>query len=202
MEDRFSYFSIKSPVTALFKDRGSKFIAYAFPVETEDEIKNHIQRLKEEHPKAVHHCVAWRLGNDGQRFRANDDGEPSGSAGRPMLGQIDSFKLSDVLLVVVRYFGGTLLGVPGLINAYKTASQEALKSAEIIEKQCRVNYELLFGYDIMDEVFRLLKQTDSLIIQQKLQENCKVQAGIPIRHEALVSGRFQDMQGLIFNKIS
>jgi len=146
MEDKYVYYTIEKPVEAMFKDRGSKFLAYAYPVTSEKKIKEHIQQLKKEHPKAVHHCVAWRLGYDGNLFRANDDGEPSGTAGKPMLGQIDSMMLTNVLVVVVRYFGGTLLGVPGLIHAYKTVTADALQQATIIEKWIESYYQLRFEY--------------------------------------------------------
>jgi uncharacterized YigZ family protein len=116
------YKTINQPASAEFKDRGSKFIAFAFPVETPDDFKNHLQQLKKEHPKAVHHCFAYRIGTDGNNFRVSDDGEPSGTAGKPILGQIDSKEVTNVAVIVVRYFGGSLLGVPGLINAYKTVT--------------------------------------------------------------------------------
>ena len=125
---------------AEFKDRGSRFLAYAFPISSADDFKKRLKELKEEHPKAVHHCFAYRVGTDGNNFRSSDDGEPSGSAGRPILGQIDSKELVDVAIIVVRYFGGTLLGVPGLINAYKTAASFALQSTPIIKKPVLINY--------------------------------------------------------------
>src|SRR4051794_38430929 len=127
MADVNKYITIASATTGDFRDRGSKFLAYAYPVLNAADIKEKLQGLKKEHPKAVHHCYAYRLGTDGTQYRANDAGEPSGSAGRPILGQIDSMGLTNVLVVVVRYFGGALLGVPGLINAYKTAATNALE---------------------------------------------------------------------------
>lgn len=136
------------------------------------------------HPKAVHHCYAYRLGWQGTQFRANDDGEPSGSAGKPILGQIDSLGLVNALVVVVRYFGGTLLGVPGLINAYKTTSQLCLQQAAIVEKDIELPYQLEFDYQQMNGVMRLLKQVDARIQQQDLQLFCLIQAGIPKRNLA------------------
>src|SRR5690242_1989774 len=133
MDELYKYRTLAANTTGEFKDRGSKFLAYAYPIQTTKDVKEHIQALKKEHPKAVHYCYAYRIGTDGKEFRANDDGEPSGSAGRPILGQIDSSGLTNVLVVVVRYFGGTLLGVPGLINAYKTATMEALAKVPITE---------------------------------------------------------------------
>ena len=136
------YFTIEKPSVAEFKDRGSKFIAYAYPISDISEFKNHLNALKKEHPKAVHHCFAYRIGFTGDQFRVNDDGEPSGSAGKPILGQIDSKNLTNVAIVVVRYFGGTLLGVPGLINAYKSVSSFVLQTIPIIQKPILIGYSL------------------------------------------------------------
>ena len=128
------YFTIEKTATAEFKERGSKVLAYAWPVKTADQVKECLQEVKKEHPKATHHCFAYRLGTDGLQFRANDDGEPSGTAGKPILGQIDSKQLTDVLVVVVRYFGGTLLGAPGLINAYKMSTAMVLQLIPAVQK--------------------------------------------------------------------
>src|SRR3954466_8194860 len=133
MSEREYYNTITQPSTAEFKDRGSKFIAYAFALETTDDFKKQLQLLKKEHPKAVHHCFAYRIGTDGNNFRSSDDGEPSGTAGRPILGQIDSKMLTNAAVIVVRYFGGTLLGVPGLINAYKMATSLVLQVTPIVQ---------------------------------------------------------------------
>ena len=122
MNEQDFYFTIAQPSTAEYKDRGSKFIAYAFPIAVTDDFKKQLQQLKKEHPKAVHHCFAYRIGTDGNNFRSSDDGEPSGTAGKPILGQLDSKQLTNMAVIIVRYWGGTLLGVPGLINAYKTAA--------------------------------------------------------------------------------
>ncbi len=136
--------------------------------------------LKEEHPKAVHFCYAFRIGTDGNLFRAADDGEPSGSAGKPILGQIDSAVLTNVLIVVVRYFGGTLLGVPGLINAYKTAAQQALQLASVVEKNIEATYSLQFPYTIMNDVMRILKQHHVVILVNEMTLFCELQIGIPL----------------------
>ena len=141
-----AYSSISAPAEGLFKDNGSRFIALAWPVETQQQIKDIVDSLKKEYHDARHHCYAWRLGWQGQEFRANDDGEPSGSAGRPILGQIDSRGLSDILVVVVRYFGGVKLGVPGLIKAYKTATSEALSAASTITKTASATYEVVADF--------------------------------------------------------
>src|SRR5882762_8983849 len=152
MNEQDFYYTITQSSNAEFKDRGSKFIAFAFPIETVEEFKQHLQALKKEHPKAVHHCFAYRIGTDGNNFRSSDDGEPPGTAGKPILGQIDSRELVNVLVVVVRYFGGTLLGVPGLINAYKTVAALAFQVTPIIQKQVELKYSIEFDYTQMNEV--------------------------------------------------
>lgn len=152
-----TYLSIAAEAEGLFKDNGSRFIALAYPVETEDEIKAIVSSLKKEYHDARHHCYAYRLGLSGAVFRANDDGEPSSSAGRPILGQIDSYGLSDVLVVVVRYFGGIKLGIPGLIRAYKTSTQDALDHAQIVEKVAGENYHISFDYMSMNSVMKMIK---------------------------------------------
>ena len=141
-----SYKSIAAASEGLFKDNGSRFIARAYPVETEEEIKEIVAGLKKEFYDARHHVYAYRLGYKGDKFRANDDGEPSGSSGRPVLGQIDSNNLSDILVVVIRYFGGIKLGIPGLIRAYKTSTADALANAQIVEKIASRRYKVTFGY--------------------------------------------------------
>ena len=152
-----SYKSIAGVSEGLFKDNGSRFIALAFPVETEDQVREIVASLRKEYHDARHHCYAYRLGYRGDRFRANDDGEPSGSAGRPILGQIDSMGLSDVLVVVVRYFGGIKLGIPGLIRAYRTSTADALGRAEIVEKVAGKRFRLTFDYLSMNGVMKVLK---------------------------------------------
>jgi uncharacterized YigZ family protein len=180
MSDQFYYQTIEQNSVAEFKDRGSKFIAYAFPVQTIEECKKYLQELKKEHPKAVHHCLAYRLGIDKHIFRVSDDGEPSGTAGKPILNQIDSKDLTDVLVIVVRYFGGTLLGVPGLINAYKTATALALQTVPIKRKVIEVIYELEFDYTQMNEVMMVVKQFDCTVIEQQMQLFCCIKIGIPL----------------------
>jgi uncharacterized YigZ family protein len=172
------YKTIKDLAIGEFKDKGSKFHAYAYPIEEEEEVKANLEDLKKEHPKSRHLCYAYRIGIDGNRFRANDDGEPSGTAGRPILGQIDSFELTNVLIVVVRYFGGTKLGVPGLINAYKTAATSALEQVEIVEKTINRFYELVFDYAIMSDVMSALKKNDIQVLNQDFQEQPKITISI------------------------
>jgi uncharacterized YigZ family protein len=196
MEEKYKYRTIATPITGEFKDRGSKFLAYAYPVFSTDDVKEKLALLKKEHPKAVHHCYAYRLGMDGMQYRANDDGEPSGSAGRPILGQIDSAGFINILVVVVRYFGGTLLGVPGLINAYKTSTALALQDAEVVEKWIEKNYEITFDYSIMGEVLYLLKQSEATIHKQDLQLFCTIIAGIPTIHLAQYVQKLSELRGV------
>ncbi|MCU0432766.1 MAG: YigZ family protein [Bacteroidia bacterium] len=166
--------TIAAPAEGIFKDRGSRFLAFAFPVKNEDEIRTHLETLRKAHPGANHHCYAWRLGADKQRYRANDDGEPSGTAGRPILGQLQSFDLTDVVVIVVRYFGGTLLGAGGLVQAYKTAAAEALKVARIEERFVTENYELTFDYAAMNAVMKLLKDFDATQSAQQFELTCSL----------------------------
>jgi len=173
-----TYRTIEKPAEAIFRDRGSKFLAYAFPVTSEAELKNHIAALKSEHPKANHHCWALRLTPDRSVFRLNDDGEPSGTAGRPILNTLLSQNLTNVGVVVVRYFGGTLLGVPGLINAYKTAAEEALKLTTIIEKTVNDVYAIAFDYLQMNDVMRIIKDDNLTITAQSFDNNCSVTVAI------------------------
>lgn len=196
MAEVYKYKTIEKPVTAEFKDRGSKFLAYAYPIATTDDVKQYLQALKKEHPKAVHHCYAYRIGTDGLQYRANDDGEPSGSAGKPMLGQIDSMGVTNVLVVVVRYFGGTLLGVPGLINAYKTSTHDALQQATFIEKWVEQEVEIQFDYPVMGEVMYLLRQSEATIYKQDLQLFCLVQAGIPKKHADEYIKKLSEIRGV------
>ena len=175
-----TYRTIPSKSEAEFKDRGSRFLAVAIPVRTSEEIKHCIKQLRETHPKAVHVCYAYRLGTDGTSYRAVDDGEPSGSAGKPILGQIDSAGLTNVLVAVVRYFGGTLLGVPGLINAYKSSAHEAIKAASVIEKNIEINLQIEFPYLLMNEVMRILKSQDIPIVQQEMELFCRLTIAIPL----------------------
>ncbi|WP_207492862.1 IMPACT family protein [Aridibaculum aurantiacum] len=179
MSELSFYSTIEKPSYAEFKDRGSSFLAYAFPIQSADDFKKHLQQLKKEHPKAVHHCFGYRLGLDANNFRVSDDGEPSGSAGKPILGQIDSKQLTNTLVVVVRYFGGTLLGVPGLINAYKTASALALQLTPIIQKQVLVDYSLQFDYTRLNDVMMIVKQFGCEVKGQEQQLFCSLTIGIP-----------------------
>jgi uncharacterized YigZ family protein len=196
MTDINKYTTIAAPSTGDFRDRGSKFLAYAYPIATAADVKEKLQLLKKEHPKAVHYCYAYRIGTDGLQYRANDDGEPSGSAGKPILGQIDSMGISNVLVVVVRYFGGTLLGVPGLINAYKTATAQALETAPKTEKWIEDVYDISFDYPTMGEVLYLLKQAEATIYKQELQLFCSVKTGIPRLHSGQYVQKLSEIRGV------
>lgn len=173
-----SYLSIGSASEGLFKDNGSRFIALAFPVETESEIKEIISSIKKEYHDARHHCYAYRLGYKGDIFRANDDGEPSSSAGRPILGQIDANSLSDILVVVVRYFGGIKLGIPGLIRAYKTSTADAIANAEIIEKIAGKRFRLHFGYLNMNDVMKMIKELSLTPTEQRFDMECSMEVSV------------------------
>jgi uncharacterized YigZ family protein len=179
MSEQDFYYTIEKSAVAEFKDRGSKFIGYAYPVKNVDEFKDRLNEVKKEHPKATHHCFAYRLGLDGNTFRVSDDGEPSGTAGRPILGQIDSKELVNTLVVVVRYFGGTLLGVPGLINAYKSAAALALQIAPQAQKQVEKEYTVQFDYTQVNEVMTLVKQYNCRVVRQEMQLFCNMTIAIP-----------------------
>ncbi|KGL62961.1 IMPACT family protein [Polaribacter sp. Hel1_85] len=168
------YKTIEKPSKeTLFKEKGSKFFGYAFPVLSEDDVKTFLDDLKKKHHSARHWCYAYQLGIEKTRFRANDDGEPSNSAGMPIYGQIQSFEVTNVLVVSVRYFGGTKLGVGGLISAYKTSAQLALEASDILEKTINIQYKLIFNYDMMNAVQRIVKEKQLEIVNQKLEMNCE-----------------------------
>ncbi|HLS37546.1 MAG TPA: YigZ family protein [Sphingobacterium bovisgrunnientis] len=167
-----TYFTIEETAEGIFRDKGSKFIAYAYPFKDENKLKEIIAELKSLHPKARHHCWAYRLSPDRTVFRLNDDGEPSGTAGRPILNVLLSKDVTNILVVVVRYFGGTLLGVPGLINAYKTAAQEALANAVVVEKTVNDVYQIDFEYLVMNDVMRIVKDENITVLDQQFDNAC------------------------------
>ncbi len=176
MEDE--YLTLEKESTGIFRDKGSRFLAFAFPVSSEEEIKIKLEQLRKEYHDARHHCYAWRLGQDKILFRANDDGEPGNSAGKPILGQIQSFDLTNILIVVVRYFGGTLLGVGGLIQAYKTAAMEAVKNGEIIKASVYRYYRISFDYSSMNQVMKIIKDHDLLQSDQNFEQNCSLKLAV------------------------
>ncbi len=201
MTEKDFYYTIDKTGTAEFKDRGSKFIAYVFPIEAKEEFKTLLHTVKAEHPKATHYCFAYRIGLDGNNFRVADDGEPSGTAGRPILGQIDSRELTNTLIIVVRYFGGSLLGVPGLINAYKMASLLVLQVTPVIQKQIEINYRLQFDYTMMNDVMTIVKQYNCSIYTQDMQLFCVMNIGIPRNRMEEVLYKLKDIRGVELEKM-
>jgi len=190
------YHTIERPGTSEFKDRGSKFLAYAFPIAGVADFKSRLKGLKEEHPKATHHCFAYRLGTDGNNFRSSDDGEPSGSAGKPILAQIDSKQLTNLAVIVVRYFGGTLLGVPGLTNAYKTAALLALQTTPIIQMAIEINYHLEFDYTKMNEVMLVVKKFKCSVLKQQTELFSTMDIGIPRSNLELTILKLKGIRGV------
>jgi uncharacterized YigZ family protein len=195
------YFTIEKEAVAEYKDRGSKFLAYAFPIEATDAFKARLKALKEEHPKAAHHCFAYRLGMDKNNYRASDDGEPSGTAGKPILGQIDSKELTNLVVVVVRYFGGTLLGVPGLIQAYRTSASLVLQLTPIIQNPVLIQYELLFDYTLVNEVMMNIKRFQCPVLVNEMQLFCRMVIGVQQESEAACVQKFNDLHGVEVKKI-
>lgn len=191
-----AYRTIEDPAEAVFKDKGSRFLAYAWPVAREDEIKPYLEQLRKKYYDATHHCYAWRLGAEGEFSRSNDDGEPSGSAGRPILGQLLSNDLTNVLIVVVRYFGGTKLGVAGLINAYREASREVIANARIIERTVDAVFVIRFAYPAMNDVMRIVKDMAPRIVSQKFDNVCEMEFSIRRNHEAQLRERLEKCEGV------
>ena len=191
-----TYKTIAAPSEGLFKDKGSKFIAYAYPLRDEAAVKERVAALKSQHPKARHHCWAYRLTPDRSVFRINDDGEPSGTAGRPILNTLLSYDITHVLVVVVRYFGGTLLGVPGLIHAYKTATQAALAVADIIEVTVNDVYRLTFGYEQLNDVMRIVKEESPNVLKQEFDNQCVMELEIRQLQVGQMLGRLAKVEGV------
>lgn len=185
----------------LYKDRQSKFYAYVFPIINEKDIKPIMDNLRKKHPTANHFCYAWRLGVENQRHRANDDGEPNNSAGMPIYGQIKSFDLTNILIVVARVFGGTKLGVGGLIAAYRTAAQLALESSTIIEKSVIVKYELYFNYPLLSKVMRIIKQNSIEINKQDMSMACTIVISVLLRNTDQIENKFKAIHGVAISKL-
>lgn len=180
----------------LFKEKNSKFFGYAFPVTSDDEIKTHLEHLRKKHFGAVHFCYAWQTGTDKIAFRANDDGEPSNSAGMPIYGQIQSFGITNVLVVIVRFFGGVKLGVGGLITAYKTAAQMAIEASEIVMHTIDIHFILTFDYKNMNKVMRLIKEKNLEIISQQMEMRCKIEIATRKKNAAIVRANFDSIFGI------
>ena len=201
MSESEFYKTIDQPAVAEYKDRGSKFLAFANPIVTADDFKKQLFLLKKEHPKAAHHCFAYRIGTDGNSFRVSDDGEPAGSAGKPMLGQIDSKEVTNIAVIVVRYFGGSLLGVPGLINAYKTVTSLVLQVTPIVQKQIEETYIIHFDYTQINDVMMVLKQCSCTVITHEMQLFCNITTGIPKSRLTEVLYRLKELQNVETKKI-
>jgi len=194
MEDY--YYTLTEHSEGIFKDRGSKFIAHAFPVETEEQIAVHLANLRKQYYDARHHCYAYMLGIDRTKFRANDDGEPNNSAGQPILGQIKSFELTNVLIVVIRYFGGTLLGVGGLVNAYKTAAKEAIEANKIIKKNIELPLSISFDYPLINAVNLVVKEEELSVLKRNFEASCEMQVGIKRSKFEKIKQRFGKIHGI------
>jgi uncharacterized YigZ family protein len=190
------YNTVDKNTSAAFKDRGSKFLAFVFAVNTAEDCKACLTMVKSAHPKATHYCYAYRLGLEGNNFRVSDDGEPSGTAGRPILGQIDSKQITNTLIVVARYFGGTLLGVPGLINAYKSAASLALQVTPIVQKQVEVKYLLEFDYTQMNDIMRHIKHMGITVLEQEVQLFCRFKVAVAKNKSVLFLNKLENINGL------
>ncbi|HEV7230964.1 MAG TPA: YigZ family protein [Bacteroidia bacterium] len=191
-----TYLTLAKPGEAIYRDRGSRFLAFSFPVNSEAQVKDHLLLLRKLHPGANHHCFAFRLGASKQFFRANDDGEPSGTAGRPILGQIQSKDLTNVLVVVVRYFGGILLGVGGLIQAYKQAAAEAIAASSCLEKTVKEVYRLYFGYDAMNKVMKIIKDNHLEQHEPDFGLECLLTIAVRKSEAERISELFRQIEGL------
>ena len=189
-----TYKTIASPSEeTLFKEKNSKFFGYAFPIITEEEVKSNLEILRKQHYGAVHYCYAFQIGTDKIQFRANDDGEPSNTAGAPIYGQIQSFGVTNILVVVVRYFGGIKLGVGGLISAYRASAQMALEASEIIEKTVNIDYSISFDYKNMNKVMRVIKEKNLEIISQKMELGCEIVISTRKKNAEIVFDIFNSM---------
>lgn len=195
----FSYQTIKNPITEIiYKDKGSKFVGFAIPVENEEDFKIEIEKIKTAHPKATHHCYAYRFGISGEEYRANDDGEPSGSAGLPIYNQLLAHEISDILVVVVRYYGGTKLGVAGLIKAYKETAKLAIENSEIIIKTLESKLNIAFPYSEQHLVFTILNRFDAKILDFQTEQNCKISASLATEKIKNISEKLTEMHHIIF----
>lgn len=198
-----TYRTIESPSQeTLFKEKGSKFFGYAFPISKEEEVKLFLEQLKLKHPTAGHFCYAWQLGEETIRFRVNDDGEPNNSAGQPIYGQLQSFDMTNILVVSVRYFGGTKLGVGGLIQAYKYSAQLTLESVAVVERTIDVSYQLIFDYPLMNKVMRIVKEKNIHILEQDLGINCVYRIAVRKSEAEEVIARFESLYELELKKLT
>ncbi len=190
------YNTFKNNSEGLFKDRGSKFLAFGFPITDEQKAKELVSETRKKYHDARHHCYAYRIGPSDNKFRVNDDGEPSGTAGKPIYGQIIANNLSDILIIVVRYFGGTLLGTSGLINAYRSAANDCITNAQIIEKVLKSPINLRYKYELLSKVMRIVKEEDLEIDQQDFTEDCKLSLLVRQTDYERIQNRFKDIYGI------
>lgn len=200
MSDTFKSIREPSP-EVLFKEKNSKFFGYAFPIFAEDDVALHLKQLRKVHQSAGHFCFAYQLGTDNITFRANDDGEPSNSAGMPIYGQIQSYGLTNVLIVVVRYFGGVKLGVGGLVSAYKTTAQLALQEAEIFEDTIKIRFDITCSYPNMGKVMRIIKEKNLAILSQQMDLLCHIQVAVRKRDANLIAENITSIVGVEINQI-
>lgn len=191
-----TYKTLGSAAEGLYKEKGSRFLAFAYPIASDGEVKELVGAIKKKYYDARHHCYAYRLGAEGEQFRAVDDGEPSGTAGRPILGQLLSAELTNTLIVVVRYFGGIKLGVGGLIQAYKEAAADAIAAAEIVEKTVDAHYKIEFPYIVMNDVMKIVKDLEPRIIEQTFEMNCEIVLAVRRRDEQVFGSRIEDVEGV------
>lgn len=191
-----TYKTIEQKAEGLYKEKGSKFIAYAYPIAAEDEAKEIVQGLKKEFYDARHHCYAYRIGHKGESFRMNDDGEPSSTAGRPIYGQLLSYDVTNILVVVVRYFGGTKLGVSGLINAYQSATSDVLQNASIVEKTVDITFTAQFGYAMLNDVMKVIKDEQPKVEQQSFDNSCTVRMSIRKSRAEVLEAKLSNIEGL------
>lgn len=194
--DSDTYKTIKSPAEGIYKEKGSRFVSIAIPVSDQEEIKPIIDKIKKEHHEARHHCFAYMIGHERKIWRINDDGEPSGTAGRPILGQINSFELTNILIVISRYFGGTLLGVSGLINAYRSAAASAILNAELLEKTLQEYYKITYPYISMNDVMRILKEENVGQSEQLFDLECRILLNFRANLKERVLSRLSRIDGL------
>ena len=195
--DTDTYKTIETSSNGIYKEKGSKFISCAYPITNEDNIKEHIQNIKQKYFDANHRCFAWKLGINNNNWRTNDDGEPSGTAGKPILGQIKSHELTNIIIFVIRYFGGTKLGTSGLINAYKSAAANAIDNAIIVEKTVNILYEIFFSYDVLNDVMRTIKEEGILIISQKFDLNCSITFSVRVAKSENIITKLEKIKSVI-----
>ena len=191
-----SYLTIEADAEAIFKEKSSKFLCYAFHVESEEQIAAHLERLRKQYYDATHHCYAWRLGPFGEKFRANDDGEPSSTAGKPILGQMLSNEITDCLIVVVRYFGGTKLGVPGLISAYKESAAAVIEAANVVERTVDTHIKIAFSYIVMNDVMRIIKEMNPRIDEQVFDNLCTMRLRIRESEADILIAKLSKVEGV------